>query len=384
MIHKMLIKRLPCFAIFLSIFSLASAQESNYTKHTARKYYGPENFLIEGTAFADSLKESPFDRLPLIYKSKLSDDIWKLSKESAGISIRFFTNSTSIKIRWNLLHNGRYNINMPVIDNMAATGVHGIDLYCRVNGRWQYVNTARPEGRLNDFILIENMKPQMREFKMYLPLYDCVTRLHIGIDSLSVMQKPRPQKQKPVVFYGTSITQGSAASRPGMAYLNILSRRMDADIVNFGFSSYGKMDTAIGRIMATIDASFYVIDGTANVTDDEISDNLEPLVLMLRNQRPSTPIVFVEGLMTEKAAFDDSTRKIINEKNQMLYHQYQKMVSLGTANLYYIPAKEISGPDHEGTVDGVHLTDLGAMRFAEAMEKCLKHLHLKIIETGKK
>ena len=163
-------------------------------------YYDQQFFLIEGTPFAASVKENIYDRLPLSYKDKVRVPVWNLSKASAGISVRFFSNSTSIRVRWELLNDRKMN-------HMAETGIKGIDLYFKNGDNWQYLNTARPSGKTNDFLLIENMSAERREYRMYLPLYDGVTKLEVGIDNLSSIEKPVIVYQKPIVFYGTSITQ---------------------------------------------------------------------------------------------------------------------------------------------------------------------------------
>ena len=370
--------RLISILVFITFGFGAFCQNKDTEKLRIRKYYGAESYLIEGSTFADSLKENPFDRLPLDYKKAVPNAVWEISKASAGLSVRFFTNSTSIKIKWNLLNNERDNFNLMSVSNMAATGVYGIDLYCKIKGQWQFISTARPSGKINYFMLIENMKPEMREFRMYMPLYDGVSKLRIGIDSVAVIKKPEPDKRKPIVFYGTSITQGSAASRPGMAYVNILSRLMDAPIVNLGFSGNGKMDGSVCRVMGDIDAAFYVIDGTANMTADEIETNAVSLVEILKNHHPDTPIVFIEGLMDEKGNLDDSTRTEMTEKNETLHQEFKKMLAKGMKHIFYISNKEMAAPDHEGTVDGVHLTDLGAMRFAKLLEGKFRKLGLKV------
>jgi hypothetical protein len=369
-------------SLFVIIGFSAISQETFPDKPIVRKFYGQESYLIEGTAFADSLKENPFDRLPISCKEKIPPAVWELSKCSSGLSVHFITNSTSIKIKWNLMNHEKNNINMANFNNMAATGAFGVDLYCRINGNWQYINTARPSGSRNDFLLIENMQPLMREYKMFLPLFDCVTKLRIGIDSAAEILKPEPATKLPIVFYGTSITQGSAASRPGMAYVNIISRRLNTNIVNFGFSSNGLMDSSIAKIMSGLDAAFYVIDGTANISSFQIEENALSLVKILRSKHPDTPIVFVEGLMTEKGFLDDTTNKMINEKNQTLYNEYKNMLSKGFRHVYYVSNHQLSSPDHEGTVDGVHLTDLGATRFAEYLIRNFKKMHLKVDKIG--
>ena len=344
--------------IFSGIFTFTAAQNINSEKGEKTKYYNKEYFLIEGTTFTDSVKENTYDRFPISYKNKVRNPVWSLSKSSAGISVRFLSNSSAINVKWELLNDAKMN-------HMAETGIKGIDLYCKVDNNWQYVNTARPAGKENVFLLINNMPVKMREYKMYLPLYDGVTKLEIGIDSLSKIEKPVRSNQKPIVFYGTSITQGGCASRPGMAHTNIISRKLNVECLNFGFSGNGRMEKPVVELISGIDASCYVIDGTGNMSPREVHENAIPLVEIIRSKHPATPIVFVECTLFEKAFFEDTTRSTINAKNLALKTEYEKMRKMGFRDIYYIDNKGALGSDHEATVDGVHFTDLGFLRFAD-------------------
>ena len=345
------------------------AQSSQPAEEGKIKYYDQNYFLIEGTTFTDSVKENLYDRLPASYKDKVSGPVWSLSKASAGISVRFISNSTTIKVKWELLNDAKMN-------HMAETGIKGIDLYLKTDNGWQYVNTARPTGKSNDFLLVNNMPAKNREYKMYLPLYDGVTKVEVGIDSLSKIEKPVKRNEKPVVFYGTSITQGGCASRPGMAHTNIISRKLDVECINFGFSGNGKMEKPLAELISGIDALYYVMDGTGNMSPEEVHENAIPLVEIIRSKHPATPIVFVECLMFEKTYLDEKARDEINAKNNMLKSEYRKMVDKGFSNIFYIDNVGAIGTDHEATVDGVHFTDLGFMRYADFLISKFKKFRL--------
>ena len=187
--------------LFLSFPILAISQEL-----TNPIYYGEDFFLLEGTLIPDSLKENRYDRLPISYKEVVREPVWELSKASAGMSIRFLSNSTSISVKWTVLNNFTMN-------HMAETGIKGVDLYFNNKGTWQYLNTARATGIENESKLIVNMSNEMREFKMFLPLYDGIENIKVGIDSNSLIKKPLKRNPKSIIFYGTSITQGGCASR---------------------------------------------------------------------------------------------------------------------------------------------------------------------------
>ncbi len=341
-----------CFIYTFSLAQQAPAKKDN------SKYYGKESFLIEGTGVAEADKESPYDRLPASYQSKVRKPVWGLSKNSAGISLRFNTNSSSIKVKWGVLNDIKMN-------HMPETGIKGVDLYCKVNGVWTYVNTGRPTGKENSATLTSSLVPGEREFKLYLPLYDGTTHVEIGIDSASTISKPAPEKQLPIVFYGTSILQGGCASRPGMAFTNIISRKLNVDCINFGFSGNGMMDPPIAELISGIKASYYVIDCLPNMNPKQVTDSVMPLAKAIRAKNPETPIVFVENIEYARILFEPSLKKAMEDKNQALKTEFDKLVKGGMKNLIYISAKGSIGTDNEGTVDGTHMTDLGFMRYAE-------------------
>jgi hypothetical protein len=374
--RKRIMLRYVLVFIFAGSAPFAGAQEVRRDKGDGMRYYGKESFLIEGTTIPDSLKESPYDRLPNSYRNKVRPPVWGLSKASAGISVRFRSNSTTIKVRWELLNNAR-------MSHMAETGIKGVDLYCRVNDRWQYVNTAKPSGKENEALLINNMTSELREYKMFLPLYDGVTKLEIGIDTLRKIEKPARSDRRPIVFYGTSITQGGCASRPGMAYTNIISRKLNVECVNYGFSGNGKMESSIAELLSEIDASFFVIDCLPNMLSDEIRQNAIPLVEIIRSKHPAIPIVFVEGLLHERAFLDDTTKARLDEKNRVLRSEYDKILEKGYTNIFYVESKGALGDDHEGTVDGVHFTDLGFIRFADYLISKFEQFKLTVSTPNK-
>ena len=335
------------------------------------KFYERSAYLLEGTLVSDSLKESPFDRLPAKWKDKVREPVWELSKCSAGLSIRFHTNSSRVAVKWKLLKDVAMN-------HMASTGIKGVDLYFREGNRWQYVNTGRPVVMENESILVQNMKSTWREFKIYLPLYDGVVDLEVGIDSLAGFKKAKKNPKKPIVFYGTSITQGGCASRTGMAHTNIISRKLDVDCINFGFSGNGRMEEPIIDLMAEVDASIYVIECLQNMTPEQVKIRTVPLVKQLRKKRPKTPILLVDHTLYNSYFLVENSKNFITTMNKALKEEHSKIIQMAISEVYYISTKNALGEDAEGTVDGVHFTDLGYIRFADFLITTFDHLGIAI------
>lgn len=378
---------LICMIFGYSILSFS--QENKITQEKEITYFGRDHFIIEGTSISDSLKESPYDRLPISYKDKVREPVWDLSKASAGITVRFHSNSTSISLKWTILN----DFDMP---HMASTGIKGIDLYTKYNNKWRYVTSAGAlvgqkkyqnnevaSDSINEYELITNISSEFREYKLFLPLYDGVTKLEIGIDSDAQIKKATPNTKKPIVFYGTSITQGGCASRPGMAHTNIISRKLDVDCINFGFSGNGRMETPIIELISEIKASVYVIECLQNMNIKQVKERVLPLVKIIRKKQPSTPIIFVENMMYKTAFLDKTIETELIQENLALKNEYDKILKNGFQNIFYIEDMKADGMDNEGTVDGVHLTDLGFLRYANYIIENFKKYNLIKTEAHK-
>ena len=351
--------------LLLLICSSISAQEIDQTK-----YYGKEYFLIEGTIVEEYLKESPYDRLPASYKELVREPVWNLSKSSAGLSIRFLTNTSNLKVKWEIMN----DLSM---DHMPDTGIKGVDLYFKNGEKWQYINTGRPQGFFNEFTLVENMSEVMREFKIFLPLYDGVKNIEIGIDSKSSIKKPTKNSKKPIIFYGTSITQGGCASRPGMAHTNIISRQLDIDVYNFGFSGNCRMEQPIAELISTVKPALYVIECMPNMIKPElITERTIPLVETIRKNNPDTPIIFVDLFKSPITLLNTKIKSENESMDNALEAEFEKMIESDVKNIFFIETPKLNESNHEGTVDAIHFTDLGFQRYADFLIEKLKEFQL--------
>ena len=204
-----------------------------------------------------------YERLPASLEGVARKPVWRLGRNSAGLYVRFRSDATAVRLRWTSL--GKHYMN-----HMSPTGDRGVDLYIlNDKGQWQFARSGRPgKEATTDALVIEHMAPKMREFMVYLSLYDGVTDLEIGVPEGAVIEQPAlesPKRSRPVIMYGTSILQGGCACRPGMAYTNILSRRLDREVINLGFSGNALLDPEIARWMASApDPGVFVLDESPN------------------------------------------------------------------------------------------------------------------------
>ena len=334
------------------------------------KYFGKDSFLLEGSDIPESLKENMYDRLPASYKEIVREPVWNLSKNSTGLSIRFLSNSSVITAKWELLN----NLSM---DHMPDTGIKGIDLYYKNNNEWQYINTGRPAGFKNEYRLVDNMSNEVREYKIFLPLYDGLKKIEIGIDNSSFIRKPEINEKKPIIFYGTSITQGACASRPGMAHTNIISRKLDRNVVNFGFDGNGRMEQSISELISESNPAFYVIECMPNMyPPDLVTSNTIPLVDSIRSKNPDTTIILVDLFTSPLTVLDNNMNKLSKEMNNSLRTEYEKMIDNGYDNIIYLESRDALGSDFEGTVDAIHFTDLGFTRYSNFLIEKFKEYNL--------
>jgi lysophospholipase L1-like esterase len=327
-----------------------------------------QELRLEGRAWSDVA--APFDRLPARAESIARPPVWSLSRQSAGIAVRFVTDSPEIHARWTLTS---ASLAMP---HMPATGVSGLDLYVRLaDGRWSWLANGRPSAVENTAKLVGEGPPGSHEFLVYFPLYNGVKSVEIGVPSgkkLEVAPTRPDASRKPIVFWGTSITQGGCASRPGMVHTAILGRRLDREVVNLGFSGNGKMEPELAQVIAEIDAAAFVIDCLPNMTAAEVAERTAPLVKILRQRHPNTPILLVED-RTYSDAFWVASKRMRNDASRAaLKKSYEQLVAEGVAHLIYVTGEEQLGADTEGTVDSSHPTDLGFVRMADWFEPPLR------------
>ena len=322
------------------------------------KYYNAAGLPLLGKIYPDSLPH--YSRMPYFLKPSVRTALWNLGQNSSGIAVRFRSNSTVISSKWDVAYNNS-------MSHMSPTGIKGLDLYCLIEGGWRFVRSAQPTGKNNNTVIISGMKPEEREYILYLPLYDGISSLEIGVDTNSWIKPPllqSPAKENPIVFYGSSIMQGACASRPGMSASNIISRRLDMETINLGFSANAFIDYEIAEMMADVDAAAFVLDFVPNASVEQIKSRTAAFLGILRAKHPETPVIFVEDPVFTHSLFDCNMAKEVQDKNRMLDKVFHDLEKQGCRDIYLVKSENMIGNDGEATVDGIHFTDLGFVRYA--------------------
>ncbi len=301
-------------------------------------------------------------RLPLSLKEVVREPVWKLAQSPSGARLRFRSNTGSLSIRLEYPQ-------PPGMRNMHAFGQSGVDLY--VDGVYHGTATADAEakpGKVYTHSFFSGRPRQEREITLYLPLYLGVKVLAIGLDPDAGLQRPRPfAREKPVVFYGTSITQGGCASRSGMSYQAILGRMLNLDYVNLGFSGNGRGEPEMARAVAEIEASCFVMDfAQNNPTLESLQEVYDPFLSAVRSRHPDTPILLITPIYAAREAWGPDER--LEGMRAHIRQVGARRIAAGDARLQIVEGTDLLGPaDGGGLVDGVHPNDLGFQRMAERL-----------------
>ncbi len=309
-------------------------------------------------------------RLPESFLPECSEGVQRLAYHLAGACVRFSTDADHLSVVWELTETA----NMP---HFAASGQSGLELFEETDAGTRHVKNLIPamdngHGCRKKQSAYIPLPGGMRHYVLYLPLYNGLAQLLLGFPQGAQIAPGRvPKVDKPIVFYGSSITQGGCASKAGSAYTTILCRRLDAAQVNLGFSGNGKGEENMARYIAGLPMSLFVLDYDHNApTPEHLEKTHEPFFRIIREAQPKLPIVFIS-----RPDYDANPQESI-KRRRVIQATYERAIAAGDKHVVFVDGETLYGSTDRDmcAVDGVHPNDLGFWRMAEALEPVLKNL----------
>lgn len=339
-----------------------------------------KNFKIESKINIDdicfhSVEESPFKvcgifkengkyrRMPEAVARNVSEGVYTLHTNTAGGRVRFMTDSPYIAVHADM-------DSLCKIPHFSLTGSAAFDLYAEKRFIKTFIPPYEAETGYESVIKFENALE--REITIDFPLYSNVRDLYIGLKEGASLREAKPYKnKKPIVYYGSSITQGGCASRPGMSYPAIISRMFDYDYINLGFSGSAKAEDEMAEYIASLDMSLFVYDYDHNAKTIEcLAKTHEKMFQTIRKKQPQLPIVI---LPRPKYFLSEGEKK----RRDIIETTYKNAAGAGDKNVYYIDCETLCEfCKGEGTVDNCHPTDLGFHSMAQALAALFNRITL--------
>ena len=337
------------------------------------KWYSPTHapFVLEGFPFFE--QERIYRRLSLNPVYTLPEGVEAQCWHTSGGQIRFRASFKTLRLKAALHFAANH-------DHLTATGQCGFDIYLAEEGTPRYHGTSRFDPRLDhyDVVMADLPEKQTLEVVINFPLYVGVREVLLGFDADAEIFPPSPRaREGRIVVYGTSITQGGCANRPGMVYTNILSRRLNVEVVNQGYSGAGRCEPEAAYAIAAVqDPILYIHDAEANINAyEDIAARYPRFMRIYRESHPTTPILIATKIPYAKELRNPKQREARLRNKELQYSIVEQFRSEGDKNVYFLDGETLfPGCFEEYTVDGVHCTDLGFMHMAEGFEPVIREI----------
>ncbi len=319
---------------------------------------------IEGQAWQQKKRESPYDRFPAAFKKILPEAVWNNSRSSTGMCITFVTDSPVIRIR------RKFAGSQLEERNFNNCSFSGFDLYAEDRpGKFRWVaTTSHRYGEAEEYPLTMEPIRGTHTFRLYLPSRNQLLKAELGIDAGARFEPvpPRPEHDA-IVFYGSSIVHGAYASHAGLCHPAWIGRKLNRPTYNFGFSGVARMELEVAGILGTLSPAAFVIDPMPNMNRDEICERAKPFLKRLRELRPETPVLLMEDAAKTNGWFFreklDDNRRRWNAMRKV----YRELCKEGERRIVYLKGNTLFGTDSEAAIDSVHPSDLGYERMTELL-----------------
>lgn len=348
-------------------------------------WYRPQEapFKLAGFHWFD--QDHIYRRLPLHPPLPLPPAVERVAATCAGGQVKFVSDTATLVLKVKL--HEPFGIDcVPFAsphgpEHAAQTCVSGFDLYLGPPGAETFYAVTRfPSGATEyECRLLDRASRDPLVFTLNFPLHNGVDDVLIGLPQAASRQEPPPYRMdQPVVVYGTSIVQGGCASRPGTCYPNILSRWLNVPFLNLGFSGSGKGEPQVAEAIALVrNPALFVLDYEANVNLEGLVQTMPGFIARLRAKHPLTPVLVVSKIRNAREAVKSDTTAVVAREQARNFQRalVKKLRAAGDKHVHFLDGSKLLGPDyHECSVDGVHVTDRGFFRMANAMHPTLEKL----------
>ena len=353
-------KRNICFLVLCLLLTVPALSQNK-----SFKYVNASEFNIIGKVLPTS---RPFTRIDTSRYRMDDKVIMRYAEHSTGLAVLFKTDSRNITAKW-------VTSDSEVRANMTTVSQKGLDLYIRQDGEWVFAGIGTPSvkaGQLDvhESLIVGNMAEGMKECLLYLPMFDRVDSLSIGIDEDAVIESMENPFRFKIIFKGSSITHGISASRSGMTYPARFGRDNGYDVCNLGFSGKSKLQKEFAQILAEAHADAFIFDAFSNPSATEIRERFDEFVDVIRAAHPYTPLIFLQTERRETRNFNQNTEKRESDKQAAAEEVVRRRMQTDK-NIYFIDSEGFLGEDHVGTVDGTHPNDIGFSRMLDCIEPAI-------------
>lgn len=353
--NMMLMKKILFAFLALAFCVSMSAQKE--------RYYNAAELTVIGKPIPTSKDFTRIDTSAYKFNDKVIEEY---ACHSTGLAVLFATDSPVIKARW-------ITSEKNASENMTAIAQKGLDLYIRQDEEWVFAGVGRPDMASGpDYdehqgTIVKSMAPGRKECLMYLPLYDRLDSLFIGVEEGSYVEPLENPFKYRIVVKGSSVTHGLAASRPGMSYAARFGRDNGFLCFNLGFSGLSKLQKEYAEYLADIDdVDAFIFDAFSNPSAEVIHENFDRFVDIIRASHPETPLIFMQTERRESRNFD-TWREDFETKKQAAAEEEIRERMKTDRHIYFIPSDDFLGHDHIATSDGSHPTDLGFTRMLDSI-----------------
>jgi lysophospholipase L1-like esterase len=367
--------------VFQFICLMAYAQTDIVWWKPSPSYYSE----LDGMGWPNE-KRDAIQRLPSRFQSLVSPSIWEGSQKGSGLSIRFISNAPEIVVRYTCVPSSSKR-------KIPAVAARGVDLYAiDSDGLW---HRAAGNASLSDSVqyVFSQLRPNDffhklgRAYQLFLPLFSSIGNLQIGVPQGSLFKMIPMRAEKPIVVLGSSIVQGEGATRPGMSWTNILSRKLDRNVINLGFSDKDLLDNSLVDLIGGMDARIFVFDGMLELGNESFDSahmvrTITDAVRSIRSKHPQTPI-----LCSEHAGYSDDyllpARQLLSDRANRIVQAAMNQLKKESITAVYLLSRRDIGMGMEDMSDGEYPNDMGMMRYAEAYEKKMREIFKEPVGTLK-